>query len=113
MHSGKKRQQKIISQDWSWPLWPILPLYPYGQRRTLRKEIVKDTIWTFDQIQGIFYVTVPIRMTVVRMVGGGLFVYAPIAPTQECVRLVNELVEKYGEVSFHSGGYEFRQAFSF
>ena len=101
MHSGKQRQQKISSsQDWSWPLWPILPLYPYGQRRTLRKEIVKDTIWTFDQLQGIFYVTVPIRMTVVRMLGGGLFVYAPIAPTRECVRLVNELVEKYGEVRY-------------
>ncbi|NES76893.1 MULTISPECIES: DUF4336 domain-containing protein [Okeania] len=101
MHSGKQRQQNIShSQDWSWPLWPILPLYPYGQRRTLRKEIVKDTIWTFDQLQGIFYVTVPIRMTVVRMIGGGLFVYAPIAPTRECVRLVNELVEKYGEVRY-------------
>ena len=101
MHSEKQRQQKIShSQDWSWPLWPILPLYPYGQRRTLRKEIVKDTIWTFDQLQGIFYVTVPIRMTVVRMLGGGLFVYAPIAPTGECIRLVNELVEKYGEVRY-------------
>lgn len=101
MHSGKQiQQQNSKSQDWSWPLWPILPLYPYGQRRTLRKEIVKDTIWTFDQLQGIFYVTVPIRMTVVRMIGGGLFVYAPIAPTRECVRLVNELVEKYGEVRY-------------
>ncbi|MGD1705048.1 DUF4336 domain-containing protein [Dapis sp. BLCC M229] len=99
--SGKqKQQQNSNSRDWSWPLWPILPLYPYGQRRTLRKEIVKDTIWTFDQLQGIFYVTVPIRMTVVRMLGGGLFVYAPIAPTRECVRLVNELVEKYGEVRY-------------
>ncbi|MGK7920239.1 MAG: DUF4336 domain-containing protein [Trichodesmium sp.] len=101
MRSGKKLQQdNSNSQDWSWPLWPILPLYPYGQRRTLRREIVKDTIWTFDQLQGIFYVTVPIRMTVVRMLGGGLFVYAPIAPTGECVRLVNELVEKYGEVRY-------------
>lgn len=101
MRSGKKLQQhNSNSQDWSWPLWPILPLYPYGQRRTLRREMVKDTIWTFDQLQGIFYVTVPIRMTVVRMLGGGLFVYAPIAPTQECLRLVNELVEKYGEVRY-------------
>ncbi len=101
MRSEKQIKQEILnSKDWSWPLWPILPLYPYGQRRTLRKEIVKDTIWTFDQLQGIFYVTVPIRMTVVRMLGGGLFVYAPIAPTRECVRLVNELVEKYGEVRY-------------
>ena len=34
------------------------------------------------------------------MLGGGLFIYAPIAPTRECVRLVNELVEKYGEVRY-------------
>ncbi|MBS9771553.1 MAG: DUF4336 domain-containing protein [Trichodesmium erythraeum GBRTRLIN201] len=94
------QQQNSNFRDWSWPLWPILPLYPYGQRRTLRKEIVKDTIWTFDQLQGIFYVTVPIRMTVVRMNGGGLFIYAPIAPTRECMRFVNELVEKYGEVRY-------------
>ena len=101
MGLGKQIQQpNSNSRDWSWTLWPILPLYPYGQRRTLKKEIVKDTIWTFDQLQGIFYVTVPIRMTVVRMLGGGLFIYAPIAPTRECVRLVNELVEKYGEVRY-------------
>lgn len=101
MLSGKQIQQVSSNpRDWSWPLWPILPLYPYGRRRTLRKEIVKDTIWTFDQIQGIFYVTVPIRMTVVRLIGGGLFVYAPIAPTRECLRLVNELVEKYGEIRY-------------
>ena len=49
--------------DWSWRFWQLVPLYPYGKRRTLRKEILKDTIWTFDQMQGIFYVVVPIRMT--------------------------------------------------
>ena len=101
MRLGKQIQQQNSNfRDWSWPLWPILPLYPYGHRRTLRKEIVKDTIWTFDQLQGIFYVTVPIRMTVVRMNGGGLFIYAPIAPTRECMRFVNELVEEYGEVRY-------------
>ena len=31
------------------------------------------------------------RMTVVKLKGGGLFVYAPIAPTKECVALVREL----------------------
>ena len=43
MGLGKQIQQpNSNSRDWSWPLWPILPLYPYGQRRTLKKEIVKD-----------------------------------------------------------------------
>lgn len=55
------------SPDWHWPFWPIVPLYPYGQRRTLCEEIVPEWIWSFDQVQGIFYVVVPIRMTVVRI----------------------------------------------
>lgn len=84
----------------TWAFWPILPLYPYGNRRTLRREIVKDTIWTFDQVQGILYVVVPIRMTVVKLDAGGLLVYAPIAPTLECVRLVRELEAEHGEVKY-------------
>lgn len=87
-------------KDWSWKFWPVLPLYPYSRRRTLCKEIVKDTIWTFDQLHGIIYTIVPIRMTLVKLKTGGLLVYAPIAPTTECVRLVNELVAKHGEVKY-------------
>lgn len=87
-------------RDLSWSFWPLLPLYPYGKRRTLRQEIVKDTIWTFDQLQGTFYVIVPIRMTVVRLEAGGLLVYAPVAPTPECVSLVRELEAKYGSVRY-------------
>lgn len=88
------------SKDWSWKFWQVVPLYPYGRRRTLRQEIVKDSIWTFDQIQGIFYVVVPIRMTVVKLETGGLLVYAPVAPTPECIRLVNELVTDHGDVKY-------------
>ena len=87
-------------RDWAWPFWPIVPLYPYGQRRTIRQEVVPETIWTFEQIQGIFYVVTPIRMTVVRLAAGGLLVYAPVAPTQECVGLVNELEAWYGLVRY-------------
>ncbi|BAY36316.1 hypothetical protein NIES2111_06420 [Nostoc sp. NIES-2111] len=87
-------------QDWFWPFWPALPLYPYGKRRTVCREIVKDTIWTFDQVQGVLYTVVPIRMSVIKLNAGGLLVYAPVAPTRECVRLVNELVAKHGEVKY-------------
>ena len=87
-------------QDFIWPYWPLVPLYPYGQRRTLRQEVVHNTIWTFDQLQGIFYVIVPIRMTVVKLEEGGLLVYAPVAPTPECLRLVQELVAVHGEVKY-------------
>ncbi|WP_035159514.1 DUF4336 domain-containing protein [Calothrix sp. 336/3] len=88
------------NQDFSWFFWFTLPIYPFSKRRTLRKEVVKDTIWTFDQVQGIFYVVVPIRMTVVKLYGGGLFVYAPVAPTAECIHLVKELVAEHGDVKY-------------
>jgi Domain of unknown function (DUF4336) len=87
-------------RDWSWRFWFTVPLYPYGQRRTLRAEVVKDRIWTFDQLQGILYVAVPIRMTVVRLDEGGLLIYAPVAPTPECIRLVQELVGQHGAVKY-------------
>ncbi|MCT7981686.1 DUF4336 domain-containing protein [Laspinema sp. A4] len=77
-----------------------MPLYPYGRRRTLCQEVVKDTLWTFEQIQGILYVVVPIRMTVVRLERGGLLVYAPIAPTPECVRQVQALESQHGPVKY-------------
>jgi hypothetical protein len=87
-------------KDWSWNFWPAVPLYPYSKRRTLRREVVADTIWTFDQLQGILYTIVPIRMTVVKLATGGLLVYAPVAPTHECVGLVKELVAAHGEVKY-------------
>ncbi|BAY60904.1 hypothetical protein NIES22_09640 [Calothrix brevissima NIES-22] len=95
-----RNSEQINSKDFSWFYWFTLPIYPFGNRRTIRKEVVKDTIWTFDQIQGIFYVVVPIRMTVVKLEAGGLLVYAPVAPTAECIRLVNELVAEHGEVKY-------------
>lgn len=106
---GSKSRVELLEQgispsthpkDWSWPFWAAVPLYPYGRRRTFRKEIVEDTIWTFDQLHGILYTVVPIRMTIVKLAAGGLLVYAPVAPTTECVRLVNELVAKHGEVRY-------------
>ncbi len=87
-------------KDWSWPFWLASPFYPYGQRRTLRQEILPDSIWTFDQLHGILYTIVPIRMTVVRLEAGGLLVYAPVAPTAECIRLVNELVAQHGDIKY-------------
>ncbi|WP_436836060.1 DUF4336 domain-containing protein [Laspinema palackyanum] len=87
-------------KDLSWPFWLAMPLYPYGRRRTLCQEVVKDTLWTFEQIQGILYVVVPIRMTVVRLERGGLLVYAPIAPTPECVRQVQALESQHGPVKY-------------
>lgn len=103
MNAQEKQGQQvrsIRSRDFSWPFWLAVPLYPYGKRRTLRHEVIKDTIWTFDQLQGILYTVVPIRMTVVKLEAGGLLVYAPVAPTTECIRLVKELEAKHGDVKY-------------
>lgn len=88
------------SREHSWWFWFLVPIYPYRQRRTLRHEVMSNTIWTFDQLQGILHTVVPIRMTIVRLDAGGLLVYAPIAPTRECVRLVKELEDVHGEVRY-------------
>jgi len=103
MNTQETKGQQVRSirpRDWSWSFWPAVPLYPYSKRRTLRQEVVKDTIWTFDQLQGIFYTVVPIRMTVVKLEAGGLLIYAPVAPTLECVHLVKELVAEHGDVKY-------------
>ncbi|MGB0563153.1 MAG: DUF4336 domain-containing protein [Spirulinaceae cyanobacterium] len=84
--------------DWSWPYWPLVPIYPYGQRRTRRVTVIPDQIWIFEQVQGIFYVVVPIRMTVVKLAAGGLLVYAPIALTRECRRLLDEMIAQHGPI---------------
>eukprot|EP00965_Chrysotila_dentata_P227676 6196148-Pleurochrysis_carterae.AAC.1 len=51
-------------QGTEWPLWRALPLAPYGDRKTLAREVVPGKVWVFDQILGVFYVHVPIRMSV-------------------------------------------------
>jgi hypothetical protein len=94
------QKQPQNPKDWSWSFWLAVPFYPYNRRRSHFTEVVKDTIWTIDQLHGILYTVVPIRMTIVKLEAGGLLVYAPVAPTIECVRMVNELVEKYGEVKY-------------
>ena len=82
-------------QNWAW--WPLLPLYPFGQRRTLRCELVPGQIWSFEQLQGVFFVAVPIRMTAVKL-KDGLLLYAPVAATAECIALVRELEADHGPV---------------
>ncbi|MBM5817264.1 MAG: DUF4336 domain-containing protein [Cyanobacteria bacterium K_Offshore_surface_m2_239] len=80
-----------------WPWWPLLPLYPYGRRRTLVRTLVPGRIWSFEQLHGTWYVAVPIRMTVVK-VGEGLMLYAPIPPTEEVVARLRELETEQGPI---------------
>ena len=81
----------------SWPWWPLLPLYPYGRRRTLVRELVPGRIWSFEQLQGVFYVAVPIRMTVLR-IAGGLLLYGAVPPTGEVLHALRRLEALHGPV---------------
>jgi hypothetical protein len=80
-----------------WPWWPLLPLYPYGRRRSLVRELIPGQVWGVEQLLGVFYVAVPIRMTVLRL-RQGLLLYAPVAPTAELRAALAELEQLHGPV---------------
>ena len=82
-------------QKWIW--WPLLPLYPYGRKRTIFRELVPNQIWSFEQLQGIYYVAVPVRLLVVR-VKNELMIINPLPPTDELLRDIDVLVKKIGPV---------------
>lgn len=97
--SFSRSAQATLGPESNWPLWLALPVAPYSRRKTIRYE-VGPKAWAFDQTIGIYYVQVPIRMTVIAMEGGGLFVYAPVAPTKECLSLLRPLIDDYGPVRY-------------
>ena len=47
-------------------------------------QVEKNRLWTFEQPQNLAFtdVTTSVRMTVIRLRSGGLFVYSPVAPTR-------------------------------
>ncbi|CAN1322548.1 hypothetical protein LINPERPRIM_LOCUS32428 [Linum perenne] len=65
------------------------PLGPFLNRRTIRTEAVKGCVWLFEQEQALGFssVSTNIRMTVIKLKSGGLWVHAPIAPTKECIQV--------------------------
>ncbi|GIM12716.1 hypothetical protein Vretimale_15892, partial [Volvox reticuliferus] len=69
------------------------PLGPFFTRKTVRIEVERGSVWVFEQTQALelFNVYTPVRMTVIKLASGGLWVHAPVAPTDECVRLIKEL----------------------
>lgn len=77
-------------------LWGILPVGTYKSKKTIQDEIVPGMIWTLDQRFGILNVQVPLRMTVIKLKNGGLFVYNPIAATPECLGMLQDLSKKHG-----------------
>ena len=83
------------NKNWKW--WPLFPLYPYGNKETVSKEIFPNQIWCFEQIQGLYYVAVTIRMTVIK-VNDGLILINPLPPTEELLYELNKLIPIHGQV---------------
>ncbi len=95
MSSGAKQHFLKGNNNWLW--WPLFPLYPYGSRNTIFSELVPDLVWSFEQLQGLYYVAVPIRMTVVK-VPNGLMIINPLPPTKDLVDQLRILEKKHGPV---------------
>ncbi len=99
MNKNNKKIKKVTnsSSDRDWPWWPLFPLYPYGKKTTFFQEIIPNQIWGFEQLQGIYYVAVPIRLTVLK-VDGGLMLFNPLPPTIELMSDLLELEKTHGPV---------------
>jgi len=87
----------IQPADQRWNFWPLLPLYPYGRRATQVEELIPGQVWSFEQLQGVYYVAVPIRLTVVK-VPGGLMLVNPLPPTSELKAQLKLLESTHGPV---------------
>ena len=87
--------ERSINKKWYW--WPLFPLYPYGNKKTILRELIPDQIWSLEQIQGVYYVAVPIRMTVIK-VNDGLMLLNPLPPTKELVNELEKLIAIHGKV---------------
>lgn len=85
-------QEKKLSTFYPFITGFPFPLGPLFSRQTIRRQVEKD-IWCFEQTQALesFSVFTPVRMTVIRLKNGGLWVHSPVAPTEECIALLNEL----------------------
>ena len=83
--------------DQRWGFWPLLPLYPYGRRRTLFSELIPGQLWSLEQLQGVYYVAVPVRLTVAK-VPGGLMLVNPLPPTGEVRQAIAGLEQQHGPV---------------
>ena len=83
--------------DQRWGFWPLLPLYPYGRRRTLFSELIPGQLWSLEQLQGVYYVAVPVRLTVAK-VPCGLMLVNPLPPTGEVRQAIAGLEQQHGPV---------------
>jgi len=96
MNSDLQHPQPHSNHRWNW--WPLLPTFPYGQRQSRFTELIACRAWAIEQFHGIWYVAVPIRMTVLKLDQGGLLLYAPLPPTPAVLDFIHELERTHGFV---------------
>tara|TARA_Y100001968_G_scaffold331773_1_gene387606 strand:+ start:4826 stop:5995 length:1170 start_codon:yes stop_codon:yes gene_type:complete len=89
-------ENELNTRKWNW--WPLFPLYPYGSKKTICRELIENQIWSLEQIQGLYYVAVPIRMTIIK-VNKGLMIINPLPPTKELINELKKLINTYGPVT--------------
>lgn len=94
------QERKELSRKRRWGLWFALPIAPYGQRKTVLREVVRGKVYALEQTQGLLNVIVNVRMVVVVLREGGLWVHNPLAPTQELLEMMAELEGRHGAVRY-------------
>jgi hypothetical protein len=52
-----------LSRKRRWGLWFALPIAPYGQRKTVLREVVRGKVYALEQTQGLLNVIVNVRAT--------------------------------------------------
>jgi len=71
---------------------PWEPYFGWGERVTVRRELVPGSIWSLEQEQALDVLAMNIRTTVVKLKStGSLVVFSPQAPTREFFELLDEL----------------------
>jgi len=86
-------------KPYDYGLWGVLPVGPYKAKKSGPLEtLVPGQVWTIDQKFGILNVQVPVRMTIIKLKGGGLWILNPIAATRELLGMVRELEKEHGPV---------------
>eukprot|EP00930_Biecheleria_cincta_P049039 TRINITY_DN34283_c0_g1_i1.p1 TRINITY_DN34283_c0_g1~~TRINITY_DN34283_c0_g1_i1.p1 ORF type:complete len:469 (+),score=82.88 TRINITY_DN34283_c0_g1_i1:45-1451(+) len=96
---GGASQQYLNITGFPFPLGPILA------RRTVRTQ-VDVGVWTFEQEQSLVNIAVNVRMTVIKLEDGSLWVHNPVAPTAECDALLRELGAPVKFIVLGSAQYE-------
>lgn len=69
------------------------PLGPTLERETVMREIDPGSVWVLEQTQALEAVGVytPVRMTVIKLASGGLWIHGPLAPTGQCISLLRSI----------------------